>query len=52
MKGGCIVHEGGKPKMLREGVPDVRTMYFPRDKITLHDNWYSSRGCAAPARAT
>ena len=42
MKGGCIVYEDGKPRMLRDGVPDVRTMYFPREKITLHDNWYSS----------
>ena len=47
MKGGCIVHEDGKPKMLREGVPDVRTMYFPREKITLHDNWYSSGLCGS-----
>jgi alkylation response protein AidB-like acyl-CoA dehydrogenase len=42
MKGGCIVYEDGKPRMLRDGVPDVRTMYFPRQAIRLHDNWYSS----------
>jgi alkylation response protein AidB-like acyl-CoA dehydrogenase len=42
MKGGCIVYEDGKPRMLREGVPDVRTMYFPMHSIRLHDNWYSS----------
>ena len=42
MKGGCIVYEDGKPRMLREGVPDVRTMYFPMHAIRLHDNWYSS----------
>ena len=45
MKGGCIVYEDGKPRMLREGVPDVRTMYFPRDAIRLHDNWYASGLC-------
>lgn len=42
MKGGCIVYENGRPRMLREGVPDVRTMYFPREAIRLHDNWYAS----------
>lgn len=42
MKGGCIVYADGKPRMLRDGVPDVRTMYFPREAIRLHDNWYSS----------
>lgn len=42
MKGGCIVYEDGKPRMLRDGVPDVRTMYFPMRSIRLHDNWYSS----------
>jgi alkylation response protein AidB-like acyl-CoA dehydrogenase len=47
MKGGCIVHEDGKPKMLREGVADVRTMYFPREQITLHDNWHSSGLCGS-----
>jgi alkylation response protein AidB-like acyl-CoA dehydrogenase len=45
MKGGCIVYEDGKPRMLREGVPDVRTMYFPREAIRLHDNWYASGLC-------
>jgi alkylation response protein AidB-like acyl-CoA dehydrogenase len=47
MKGGCIVYEDGKPRMLRDGVPDVRTMYFPRDAIRLHDNWYSSGLCGS-----
>ena len=45
MKGGCIVYEDGKPRMLREGVPDVRTMYFPQEAIRLHDNWYASGLC-------
>lgn len=45
MKGGCIVYEDGKPRMLREGVPDIRTMYFPREAIRLHDNWFSSGLC-------
>lgn len=45
MKGGCIVYENGKPRMLREGVPDIRTMYFPREAIRLHDNWFSSGLC-------
>ncbi len=47
MKGGCIVHEDGKPRMLRDGVPDIRTMYFPMDAIRLHDNWFSSGLCGS-----
>lgn len=47
MKGGCIVIEDGKPRMLRDGVPDVRTMYFPRENIRLHDNWYASGLCGS-----
>ena len=47
MKGGCIVHEDGKPRMLRDGVPDIRTMYFPRAAIRLHDNWFSSGLCGS-----
>jgi alkylation response protein AidB-like acyl-CoA dehydrogenase len=47
MKGGCIVHENGKPRMLRDGVPDIRTMYFPRASIRLHDNWFSSGLCGS-----
>jgi alkylation response protein AidB-like acyl-CoA dehydrogenase len=47
MKGGCIVYEDGKPRMLRDGVPDVRTMYFPMHSIRLHDNWYSSGLCGS-----
>jgi indole-3-acetate monooxygenase len=47
MKGGCIVHEDGEPRMLRDGVPDIRTMYFPMDAIRLHDNWFSSGLCGS-----
>jgi alkylation response protein AidB-like acyl-CoA dehydrogenase len=47
MKGGCVVYEDGKPRMLREGVPDVRTMYFPKTSIVLHDNWFSSGLCGS-----
>src|SRR5438105_3121129 len=47
MKGGCVVYENDQPRMLREGVPDVRTMYFPREAITLHDNWYASGLCGS-----
>src|SRR5204863_9672385 len=46
-KGGCVVYEDGKPRMLREGVPDVLTMYFPREAITLHDNWYAFGLCGS-----
>ncbi len=45
MKGGCVAWENGKPRMIRDGVPEVLTMYFPRDKIVFADNWHSSGLC-------
>jgi alkylation response protein AidB-like acyl-CoA dehydrogenase len=45
MKGGCIASEDGRTRMVRDGVPEVLTIYFPRDKIAFADNWYSSGLC-------
>ncbi len=45
MKGGCVAWEDGKPRMLREGVPEVLTIYFPRDRISFADNWHTSGLC-------
>ena len=45
MKGGCVAWENGKPRLIRDGVPEVLTVYFPRDRIAFEDNWYSSGLC-------
>lgn len=45
IKGGCVAWEDGKPRMIRDGVPEVLTVYFPRDKIEFVDNWYTSGLC-------
>jgi alkylation response protein AidB-like acyl-CoA dehydrogenase len=45
MKGGCVAWEDGKPRMVRDGVPEVLTVYFPRDQITFADNWYTTGLC-------
>lgn len=37
--GGAVVTEGGKPRMVREGVPQTRFFYFPAKEVTLHDTW-------------
>jgi len=42
MKGGCVAFDGDKPRQIRDGVPEVLTVYFPRDKIAFADNWYVS----------
>lgn len=39
LTGGSIVVEGGKPRMLPTGMPDVRMMFFPRAEVGIHDTW-------------
>ena len=45
MKGGCVAWEEGKPRLLRDGVPEVLTVYLPRESIEFADTWYSSGLC-------
>jgi alkylation response protein AidB-like acyl-CoA dehydrogenase len=45
MKAGCVAVEGGRPRMMRDGVPDVLTVYVPCEKIAFDDNWHSSGLC-------
>lgn len=42
MKGGCVVIDDGKPRMIRDGVPDSRMVYMPADRIEFLDTWFSS----------
>jgi alkylation response protein AidB-like acyl-CoA dehydrogenase len=43
--GGALVTEGGKPRMVREGVPEVRSFFFPQERAVLHDTWFVSGLC-------
>ncbi|MCP3139105.1 acyl-CoA dehydrogenase family protein [Pyxidicoccus xibeiensis] len=43
--GGGVVTEGGKPRLVREGVPETRTFFFPIQSVVLHDTWYASGLC-------
>jgi len=43
--GGALVTEGGKPRMLREGVPETRLFFLPAKDVTLHDTWFASGLC-------
>jgi alkylation response protein AidB-like acyl-CoA dehydrogenase len=45
MKAGCIAWEDGRPRMLRDGVPEVLTVYLPRESLTFADNWHVSGLC-------
>ena len=37
--GGCTVFEGEKPRMLRESVPDMQLLIFPRADAEIIDTW-------------
>ena len=39
LSGGCLVLVDGKPRLLANGAPDVRTMFFPAAAARLHDTW-------------
>ncbi|QSQ20025.1 acyl-CoA dehydrogenase family protein [Pyxidicoccus parkwayensis] len=43
--GGAIVTEGGKPRMVREGVPEMRSFFFPAERAVLHDTWFAQGLC-------
>jgi alkylation response protein AidB-like acyl-CoA dehydrogenase len=37
----CLVHEGGAPRMLAPGRPDLRVLFVPKGRYTILDTWYS-----------
>ncbi|MFP2930529.1 acyl-CoA dehydrogenase family protein, partial [Pyxidicoccus sp. 3LG] len=45
LMGGAVVTEGGKPRMVRENLPETRMFIFPAGSVTLHDTWYASGLC-------
>ncbi|MEO8687980.1 MAG: acyl-CoA dehydrogenase family protein [Solirubrobacteraceae bacterium] len=41
LMGGCVVvDDGGAPRMLPNGMPDVRLMLAPAEEFTIHDTWH------------
>jgi alkylation response protein AidB-like acyl-CoA dehydrogenase len=43
--GGVVVTQGGQPRMVREGVPQTRLLFFRASDVTLHDTWFASGLC-------
>ena len=40
LMGGCVVDDGGTPRMLPNGMPDVRLVLAPAQTFTIHDTWH------------
>jgi alkylation response protein AidB-like acyl-CoA dehydrogenase len=41
LMGGCVVlDDGGTPRMLPTGTPDVRLLLAPAEAFTIHDTWH------------
>jgi indole-3-acetate monooxygenase len=40
LMGGCIADDGGTPRMLASGMPDVRLVLAPASAFTIHDTWH------------
>jgi alkylation response protein AidB-like acyl-CoA dehydrogenase len=38
--GGFIAFEGGQPRILETGLPDMRVACIPRERITFTDGWF------------
>jgi alkylation response protein AidB-like acyl-CoA dehydrogenase len=38
--GGCIALEGGAPRMLPNGFPEILAVCVPRERALLRDNWH------------
>ncbi|QRN99186.1 acyl-CoA dehydrogenase family protein [Archangium violaceum] len=44
LTGGAVVTKNGAPVM-REGMPEIRQLFFPMKDATLHDTWHASGLC-------
>lgn len=40
--GGCVVFEGGKPRLLANGQPETRVMIYPPSACRILDTWYTT----------
>lgn len=45
LMGGCVIMDDGQPRMLPNGLPDSRMMFFPAADVTIHDTWEASGLC-------
>ncbi len=43
--GGVVVTQDGRPRMVREGIPETRLVLFPIEDVTLHDTWHATGLC-------
>jgi alkylation response protein AidB-like acyl-CoA dehydrogenase len=39
LNGNCLVMEGGRPRMLPNGAPEMRMMFFPKSDYKVLDTW-------------
>lgn len=39
LMGGCLVEDGGEPRKLESGAPDIRFMLFPASEAEVIDTW-------------
>jgi alkylation response protein AidB-like acyl-CoA dehydrogenase len=39
---GCVLFENGKPQMGAGGMPEFRVVWLPKDKVEIHDTWYTT----------
>jgi alkylation response protein AidB-like acyl-CoA dehydrogenase len=39
---GCVLFENGKPQMGADGRPEFRAVWLPKDKVQIHDTWYTT----------
>jgi alkylation response protein AidB-like acyl-CoA dehydrogenase len=42
LMGGCVVLDGEEPRLLPNGMPDVRLLLAPATAFTIHDTWHVS----------
>jgi indole-3-acetate monooxygenase len=42
LMGGCVVLDGDQPRLLPNGMPDVRLLLAPATSFTIHDTWHVS----------
>jgi alkylation response protein AidB-like acyl-CoA dehydrogenase len=40
--GGCVLFENGQPQMGSDGRPEIRAVWLPKDKVQIHDTWYTT----------
>src|SRR5262249_52845193 len=39
---GCVLFENGKPRMAPSGRPEFWAVWLPKDKVQIHDTWYTT----------